>query len=343
MANEVSQSELTLLKAIEQGVVEKPKLMKWNAFQVWRKKSRPSVDVDKISTTTLQEAALWKLVMLELYGESWALDLAAAEEEIPTTQSSEPIQVPAADAGAEAAAEAAAPVTPRKSMQGPQPGSTPVAEPGGGSPGGLSGLRSPGSGLGTPLGGVLVKKVTSPGRGLKRYQPGAESLEDYIAKVTQQASVMEAIGSPLTGGELDALLCMAGYEQRLFDDAPNHQDEQVKILKRELASELFEVDGSTDQLVRLAVLAELLQIRGSDAGLVRDRIKQHDDEREKETRTQQKTARQVDFNTREETPPPYRPPGGGLAGVLTPTARPHMFQVHTGGSQTPLSHATDPE
>ena len=83
MANQVSQSELTLLEAIQQEIIAKPEMMRWNAFQTWRKGPgrRPGNDVDGVTTTTIQETALWKSVMLEFYGDSWAMDLASSEVE----------------------------------------------------------------------------------------------------------------------------------------------------------------------------------------------------------------------------------------------------------------------
>ena len=103
MARQVSGSEKTLIQAIHDGHIETPQLMGWNAYQRWRREvgKRPQLSVDGFATVAAQESALWKAVMAEVHGVSWAEDLAARDSEdpqAPSSQSREPSQRPAADA-----------------------------------------------------------------------------------------------------------------------------------------------------------------------------------------------------------------------------------------------------
>ena len=68
---EVSKTELSLEQWIAMGLVEEPALMEFNDWQKWLRDSgtRPTVKEDGRSTTSAQEAALWKATMLRLYGD----------------------------------------------------------------------------------------------------------------------------------------------------------------------------------------------------------------------------------------------------------------------------------
>ena len=100
MANQVTGSDRTLVEAIRHGEVERPPLMGWNDFQVWRRDhgKRPTQAVDGFSTETTVETALWRAVMLDLYGDDWSIRIAAGETGIvapqPISQSSLIITIP---------------------------------------------------------------------------------------------------------------------------------------------------------------------------------------------------------------------------------------------------------
>ena len=103
MAKQVAGSEKTLLEAIRDGEIERPSLMRWDAWQQWRTRvgRRPHMSVDGYSTTSGQESAMWRATMLELYGTDWAFLLVSADvdrPEEPPPQLSEPSLPPAADA-----------------------------------------------------------------------------------------------------------------------------------------------------------------------------------------------------------------------------------------------------
>ena len=106
---QVSLSSKTLSEAIKDRDVERPALMRWNDWQQWRRDvgSRPTAAVDGEATTSAQESALWKSIMLELYGTEWPLMLASNLDNPPapplslataTPQLGEPSLEPAANA-----------------------------------------------------------------------------------------------------------------------------------------------------------------------------------------------------------------------------------------------------
>ena len=93
-AQQVSGSEKTLLRCIGDGEIPKPALMQWNEWQVWRRDvgKRPSAAIDGEATSSGQESALWKAVMLEYYGPDWLMQLATrgeapAENVVPPVRS----------------------------------------------------------------------------------------------------------------------------------------------------------------------------------------------------------------------------------------------------------------
>ena len=83
MAQQVSGSDKTLLEAIRDGDVPEPALMRWNAWQTWRSTAAgrlPTMSVDGYSVSRAQESALWKSVMLELYGTEWSMQLDSIDD-----------------------------------------------------------------------------------------------------------------------------------------------------------------------------------------------------------------------------------------------------------------------
>ena len=72
--------------------MERPPLLKWNEWQQWRRDvgRRPTAAADR-STTTTQESAFYKSVMLEVHGEDWAVQLAMLELDQPVEESGTPV------------------------------------------------------------------------------------------------------------------------------------------------------------------------------------------------------------------------------------------------------------
>ena len=79
---EVSGFTGTLIKAIEDNIIDAPDLMGFNEFQVWRRDvgRRPTLAKDGVTRTTKEEVALWREVMSFMYGETWTSDLAFHRE-----------------------------------------------------------------------------------------------------------------------------------------------------------------------------------------------------------------------------------------------------------------------
>ena len=109
---EVSGSELTLQEAMNTGLLPQPELMTFNAWQRWRAGpgGRPTLKKgDRYSTSSGEEANLWRTTMEALYGSDWRTDLEdkevkdAAEKEGEDGEEEEEElipEVPAAAAGA---------------------------------------------------------------------------------------------------------------------------------------------------------------------------------------------------------------------------------------------------
>ena len=259
MARQVSGSEKTLIQAIRDGDVERPTLMDWNTFQVWRSRNgrRPIVATDGFTTTTTQESALWKSVMADLYGENWTMILAQGGEEPRETGTPPPPREPRLEpaAGAEV-------VTPGPALrESPGSGDLPpgAAESGPSSPVPSFDSQRPG----TPAG--LTAKV------LKPFVPQKESLLKYQERVKKQAAALESLGEPLTEGVLDVLLQRAEFQDEIFEQGRTDVRKQIRALRRLYAVELVAYDGSEDdatkmaQSIRMQALEALLEAYGQSA------------------------------------------------------------------------------
>ena len=96
---EVEGSGLTLWDAIQQGEIEEPPLMGWNAFQRWRAAAgrRPpmrSAEHPRGRTNVL-ESALHRTIMASVYGEQWRQELPPRPQDLPSEeQAAESSMVP---------------------------------------------------------------------------------------------------------------------------------------------------------------------------------------------------------------------------------------------------------
>ena len=280
MARQVSGSEKSLLDAIRDGDVVRPALMRWQAWLHWRKGDgmRPTAARDGTATTSLQESALWKAVMNELYGDEWSLTLAAEEgtplhplepSTVPAEgaeqpqQSLEPNTVPAEDADANAGL-----LTPRLGSQR-SPGSGDIR---------TGAAEGPGSGRGSPQPSWSSQNPGTPTRlnvaiG-KPYLPATEVLDRYVERVTKQARALEALGQPLGEGVLEATVAKAAYELKIHEEAGGDSLRQLRLLKREYAFEIADLDGSAAQAGRINALEALLEARGDSPDELRSIVMQ---------------------------------------------------------------------
>ena len=236
MAQQVSGSDLTLLDAIRTEVVPRPALMRWNAWQQWRAAEglRPRKARDGIEVPNVQEVALWKSVMEALHGPGWTADLLAmevAEEHAVGPPASVPSLVP---------------TTAADHPMGISPGSG-VAEEA------VSGVRSPGSWNSRSPG--TAEEVTE--RIFRPFRPETEALDDYVSRITRQASVLSALGEAIQPEVVALMLQKARYESRVHDDAPGDAARQLRMLQREYAFENLDLDGTAEQLNRLRALEGL--------------------------------------------------------------------------------------
>ena len=262
---QVSDSTKTLLDAIRDGDVPSPGLMRWNAWQTWRRGEgrRPVVSRDGVTTSNAEESALWKSVMCELYGTEWSIQLAAEEYE-----EAEAAPVPSAVApppGASSSQPLEPSLAPAEGAGSPLgPGQSVEESPGSGDA--RTGAAGPGSGRGTPVPSWSSQNPGTPTRLsheiVKAYVPEKETLDRYQNRVRRQAQVLETLGDPLGGGVLEALLAKAAYELRLHEEARGDPERQLRLLKREYAFELMDIDQSEAQAGRLNALESMLEARG---------------------------------------------------------------------------------
>ena len=149
---QVSGSAKTLLDAIQDGDVERPGLMRWNAWQQWRRGAgrSPVAARDGTTTTNAEESALWKSVMCDLYGTEWSIQLAAAEhEEAEVAPEAAPSAV-APPAGATSSQPLEPSLVPAEGAGSPL-GPGPSIEESPGSGDARTGAAGPGSGRGNPV------------------------------------------------------------------------------------------------------------------------------------------------------------------------------------------------
>ena len=218
MTQQVSGSEKTLLVAIRDGEIERPVLMRWNAWQQWRSGAgmRPTLARDAVATTNTEESALWKAVMCEFYGTEWSLTLAAAEDEAETV-------APAAAASAETQQPTEPSLEPAGGAGQLTPRPAPSIERSPGSGEVRTGAAGPGSGRGTPDPSWSSQDPGTPTRLntaiVKPFAPATEVLERYLERTKKQAKALSALGEPLGDGVLEALLAKATYENKIHEEA----------------------------------------------------------------------------------------------------------------------------
>ena len=129
----VSENEKTLKQVIEDGDIEPPPLMEWNAWQKWRRDvgMRPSQRVDESTTSNTEEAALWKRTMADRYGDDWSMQLMTrvAETDAPVEGevTVQPGTVPSAEPANASAPQAQPPPTDTERLTTPCRGQTEVS------------------------------------------------------------------------------------------------------------------------------------------------------------------------------------------------------------------------
>ncbi len=256
---QIRGSDLTLGEAVTSGLVPELPLLDWNAWQRWRSNEglRPTrADAGGVPSSG-QEAALWRTAMEHYHGADWMVKQALAPlpqveaAKAPPPSAPRLASSPAAGAVDPAAAETQAPATP------------PRVSPGSGVPTGAA--RSPGSGAaspgqswhdsnpGTPV--SLTRKIFTS------YNPQKEVLEVYLERLRKQAQALEILGQPLGAGIVETLQATAPFSLRISEECPGDSVEAVKLLKREYAFEMLEIDGTEQQAYRIRALEGMLEDR----------------------------------------------------------------------------------
>ena len=260
MTQEVSGlPQTTLLEAIQSGQIQDPGVLYWNEWEKWRSHGgglRPTMAADGKTTDNAFESQLWKNTMTSLHGAEWRTAL--VERDVPP-QGSAPRPEPAAPASAEGSApvagapsgapdaapadpalQAAAFQTPRRAD-----GERPVKD----SPGSnADGRVSPGSGVKTPSSWRSDNPGTPTGirdKVLTEFDPYKESVDKYINRTTRQAVFLANMGEPLDAGVLDVCHYIAGFTNRLHEEARDDEVRKLRIVSRELGFEMLDIDNST--------------------------------------------------------------------------------------------------
>ena len=231
----------TLLDCIREGVVEAPRLMRWNAWQTWRSEAglRPTVRQDGPGnfTTAAQELAFWKAAMAELYGDEWPLLLAQGEEpedEEDLQDDDAPVLSGQSAAGPLSVspapgADGHARVWRSRSPENRQSEKGDEVE--------RNEARASASSALPPASSTSLNPRPRMAGELTRYDPEKEPLEFYQARTRRQSAALAQIGEPLPDGALDVALSLSSYEAELDQVARDDPDKQIRMLKREFALE----------------------------------------------------------------------------------------------------------
>ena len=252
---EVRGTDDGLLKLIADGSVEKPALSLYADWLAWRKASetRPSRTVDTRTSTSQEEAALWRGTMAALYGDTWRTDLtvkleeaAVAAQEAKGDDSED--DTPGRPRGLAAASASGPPAAGAEAGQGllalPAP---PLAGPSAGSSGGSSGQVTP-----TGLKRILEQE----------FDPSKETKDQWQSKLLRGVARLERLGHPVSEEELEKLIVKGKYAEEV---AGLNLSAQVGRLKT-LFGEVLLSEGTYEEReynARLGALMEMLRARGT--------------------------------------------------------------------------------
>ena len=217
MSKEVAgeNEEVTLSECIADGRVPRPERMSFPKWQAWRKDEgrRPEKKRDGRGLTTEEEVALWRSIMLELYGEPESGEEEDEEEEL--------LAEPEADAEVETA------LVPRPIGGLPGPGGRVGGS--GGAPR-LSGSPSPPpSSAGTGSAGVeeLLRMLKAV------FRPDEEEIGTYLSRITRLVMALKTLGHELASTEVDKLILKAEITQAVYEETGSWDD---KAMVRSLIS-----------------------------------------------------------------------------------------------------------
>ena len=240
MLAEVAGEERSLQACIDDGPIEKPRLLQWNGWQAWRKREgrRPVYTWERTpegiaaqKAFVQREVRLWKELMKHLYGDDWRdqLDARVGDEDPP------------GDALAVALGEA-------PGIVGGPPAPPPDDS---GSLGALS------AGSWAALGIEDLRALA-----LADFDPAMEALPDYESRVYRSVALLEARGAPVAEDDLQGRILRARF---IMETAGQEPQEAVRTLRSSLARVLEEDDGSLLHALRAEAIVSLLSERSGGA------------------------------------------------------------------------------
>ena len=262
-ALEVSGSEMSLSEAIASGSVPAPELLGFNDWQVWRRTSgtRPSKKKgDEQGRTTKEEADLWRATMLDLYGPSWAAELAekeALEEESGSDREPLPVGALGGGAGEPSQAEAA--------------GSSEVT------PAALTGIvQGTGRGLLNPVVAAQGGDPRSTAAQLLdqlnvEYDPGKMNRSEWQTYVTGISGLLSSAGYVVSEVDMQRIARRTAYCEAVYGQT---LAQAVQFLKAEFGRVLLEEETfeAGDYQIRLEVFMGMLGSRGQEVSQSAQRL-----------------------------------------------------------------------
>ena len=255
MAREVRGSTKPLLQAIEDGDVPRPGLLGYHDWNSWRAREglRPSKirHGDEETTTTAEEAQLWRNVMEALYGPDWKDRLAsqpAEEDEEEDDDEEEEEEASEELQSVEDPGRREASLAPETGVEGERV--APVAPSGASSTvGNESVFKDPSL--------EKVKQVFA-----EPYDPAKESPQKFAKRLYRLAEALELEGERVNDRDVERRAVRALYEFQVYGKADEDQLALLKESFRELVLEDPPDDQEAEYKQRLDILMAMIQERG---------------------------------------------------------------------------------
>ena len=214
----IRRFDRTLLEAIEEGIVPRPGLLTYQDWNSWRARDgqRPSKrrhGDDERTTTTAEEAQLWRTVMEALYGPEWKDQLAVAGGALEETEEEEE----------EEEEEERLPTTLARAPEGgvrmAQGAEPPAIGPGG-------------SAASSTVGGESVFRDMSLVRlqevFLKDYAPGSETAVRFAKRLRRVSEALGLLGEEVDEASMERRVIRALYWEKIYEA---DEERQLGLLK----------------------------------------------------------------------------------------------------------------
>ncbi|CAK9017668.1 Pro-Pol polyprotein, partial [Durusdinium trenchii] len=249
MSKEVADQPegVTLGECIADGRVPVPEEMSFFKWQAWRKVEgkRPTRRRDGRGTTTVEEVALWRATMADLYGDDRAEGL-NDEEEDPEEESS-----------SELVADGARPAS-----GSPSRALVPVVKPGVG----LGGRDSPrSSSVGT--GAAEVEELLKQLKAL--YRPQDEDMSEYLTRITRLVLALKTLGYEVSITDLARVSLKAELVQEAYERVGDRWDVRgmVRYLREKFTTAAVGTEMPAENITEhVSAIGELImQLGGKES------------------------------------------------------------------------------